>query len=163
MLKFDFNAIFVLINLILFYVLMRLFLFKPIKRTIEKRREMIQKQFDDAHRVSDQALELKQEYEQKVQNADEESVRIINEAKANAITEYDKIIDRAKDDADKLKENARKAVQEECDSVRRSVKEDIAALAMEAAQKVVAGNVNADTDSAIFDEFLKESSDKDES
>ncbi|MGN0521026.1 MAG: F0F1 ATP synthase subunit B [Eubacterium sp.] len=160
MLKFDINILWTLINLVVFFVLMRLFLFKPIKRTLDKRKELIEKQFKDAQEANEQALELKQEYEQKVQGAADESVRIINDAKANAMTEYDKIIDRAKDDAVQIKNDARKAAQQECESVRRSAKEEIAALAMEAAEKVVAANVSADTDSAIFDEFLNESSEK---
>lgn len=159
MLKFDFNIIWIIINLIIFFVLMRAFLFKPIKKTLDKRKELIQKQFDDAKLVNEEANLLKQEYEQKVQTADDESVRIINDAKANAMAEYDKIIGRARDDAQQLKADARKAALEECESIRIGVKEDIAALAMEAAEKVLGANVSADTDSAIFDEFLNESSD----
>lgn len=42
-------------------------------------------------------------------------------------------------------------------------REDIANLAMEAAAKVIGANVSAETNSDIFDEFLNESSESNES
>ena len=40
MLKFDWNMLWTVINLIIFFVLMKVFLFKPIKKTMEKRQEL---------------------------------------------------------------------------------------------------------------------------
>ena len=48
MLKFDINILWTLINLIIFFVLMKLFLFKPIKKTLDKRKELIEGQFKAA-------------------------------------------------------------------------------------------------------------------
>ena len=59
-----------------------------------------------------------------------------------------------------MRQDAQKQIDSEIAGARRAAKEDIAALAMQAAEKVVGASVNADTDSAIFDEFLNESSDK---
>ena len=48
MLKFDINILWTLINLIIFFVLMKLFLFKPIKKTLDMRMELIEGQFKAA-------------------------------------------------------------------------------------------------------------------
>lgn len=162
MLKFGWDFLWTIINLIIFYLLMRRFLFKPIKNTMDKRKELIEKQFKDADDVNAQAAELKKQYEKQLESADGEKQRIINEAKDSAKVEYNKIVDRAKVDADKIKNEARKAAQKELENTRRSVNEDIAALAMQAAEKVVGKSVSAQTDSEIFDEFIKESSDSNE-
>ncbi len=162
MLKFGWDFLWTIINLIIFYLLMKRFLFKPIKNTMDKRKELIEKQFKDADDVNAQAAELKMQYEKQLENADSEKQRIINEAKDSAKVEYNKIVDRAKVDADKIKNDARKAAQKELENTRRSVNEDIAALAMQAAEKVVGKSVSAQTDSEIFDEFIKESSDSNE-
>ena len=160
MLKFDWNILFTIINLVIFYLLMKLFFFKPIMKTIDKRKEIIDKQFSDAQSVNTEALELKKEYEDKIQNAQEESSRIISDAKENARTEYSKIIDKAEADAEKLKQTAKKASDAERETVLRSAKEDIANLAMETAEKIIGENISNKTNSEIFDEFLNESSDK---
>lgn len=162
MLKFDWNILFAVINLIIFYLIMSKFFFKKIMNTMDKRRELIDKQFKEADDTKEEANRLKKQYEDKLENADDEKLRIINEAKDSAKSEYDKIIDRAKADADKLKADARKSAEQECEAARRSVNEEIASLAMQAAEKVVGRSVSVQTDSEIFDEFLKESSDSNE-
>ena len=48
MLKFNWNFLFMLINLVIFYLLMRKFLFKPIMKVMDKRKEIIENQFSDA-------------------------------------------------------------------------------------------------------------------
>jgi len=159
MLKFDWNILFTLINLIIFYLLMKKFFFKPIMKTMDKRKELIEKQFQDADAVNNEALELKKQYEEKIRGINEESDKIISDAKENAKTEYGKIIDKAENDVIRMKENAQKAIEAECESARRAAKEDIASLAVEAARKVVEANISAQTDSDLFDEFLNESSD----
>ncbi len=160
MLKLDWNILFTLINLIIFYLLMKKFFFKPIMNTMDKRKEMLEKQFKDAEDVNTEALELKKEYEDRIKNAQEESERIINDAKESAKTEYGKIIDKAENDAEKLKATAKKASDAERETILRSAKEDIASLAMEAAEKIVGANVSDKTNSDIFDEFLNEGSEE---
>ncbi|MCD7872512.1 MAG: F0F1 ATP synthase subunit B [Clostridiales bacterium] len=163
MLKFDWNILFTLINLIIFYFLMKKFLFKPIFKVMNERKEIINKKFDDAESAKGEALELKKQYENKLQGADDEKARIINEAKESAKDEYGKIIGRAEDDVKKMKETAKKQIDEESEKVFRSAKENIVSLAMDAAEKVVGKSVSSETNNEILDEFLNESSGNNES
>ena len=163
MLKFDWNFLVMLLNLIIFFVLMKVFLFKPITRVMEKRKEMINNQFKEADEAQAQAEELKKEYEEKLENIGDESQRIIDDAKENAKVEASKIIERAESDADKLLDEAKKQAVVERENEMRAARENIAELAMEAAAKVVGANVTDKTNSDIFDEFLNESSDGNES
>ena len=160
MLKFDWNILFTLINLVIFYLLMKRFLFKPILKVMNKRKEMINKQFQDADDAKSQALELKKQYEDRLKGADDESERILGEARGNAKTGYSRIIGRAQQDVVKMKEDAQKQIDAESEKAMRNAKENIASLAIEAAEKVVGANVDAEKNSAIFDEFLNESSEE---
>lgn len=159
MLKFDFNFLWTIFNLILFFVLMRVFLFNPIKKVLDKRQELIDKQFEDAESAREQADSMKSRYEAELAGVDDEKKQIINTARTDAKAEYDKILNRAQGDADKIKSDARKAADAETQKARLSVKEDIAQLVMEAAAKVVGEKSSAEIDSSIYDKFLNESSD----
>ncbi|MGN1329422.1 MAG: F0F1 ATP synthase subunit B [Eubacterium sp.] len=160
MLKFDWNMLWTLINLIIFFVLMKVFLFKPIKKTLDKRKELIDNQFKEADDAKQNAENLKAEYEQKLVNAEDEKAEIISKAREEARAEYDKTIERAHEDAQKIKDEAIKTANLQAESTKRAVKEEIAQVAIQAAEKVVGREVSAQTDSDIFDEFLNESSDK---
>ncbi|MFR5875232.1 MAG: F0F1 ATP synthase subunit B [Eubacterium sp.] len=158
MLKFDFNILWTIINLILFFLLIRFFLFNPIKKTIDKRNELIEKQFKNAEDANAAAEAKMADYESRIANVETEAEQIISDAKDNAKVEYGKIIDRAEMDAKKLKSDAQKQIEAETENARRAAKEQIASLAMQAAEKVVGANVSSQTNSDIFDEFLNESS-----
>lgn len=158
MLKFDMNFVWTIFNLILFFVLMKIFLFKPIKKTLEKRKELIDNQFKQAEDINAEAEQKLADYEQKIANYEAEGEQIITDAKDSARVEYDKIIDRANADAESIKEQTRRQMKAEQESARRASKEELASLAMQAAEKVVAINASAQNDSDIFDEFLNESS-----
>ncbi len=159
MLKFDLNFLWTIINLILFFVLMRFLLFKPIKKILTQRQEMIDNQFKDAENAREQADSLKCLYEAELAGVEDEKKQIITDARADAKTEYDKIVNRAQSDADRIKSDARKAAEAETEKARLSVKEGIAQLAMETAAKVVGEKSSAEIDSSIYDKFLNESSD----
>ncbi len=159
MLKFDLNFLWTIINLILFFVLMRFLLFKPIKKILTQRQEMIDNQFKDAENAREQADSLKSLYEAELAGVEDEKKQIITDARADAKTEYDKIVNRAQSDADRIKSDARKAAEAETEKARLSVKEGIAQLAMETAAKVVGEKSSAEIDSSIYDKFLNESSD----
>lgn len=158
MLKFDWNALFVLINLIVFFLLMKKFLFGRIAKVIEARRQLINSRFREAEETSAKADKTLAEYENKLSEYKAEGDKIIEGARDDAKVEYDKIIERAENDAEKIKSDARIQMEKEAQSARKAAKEEIAALALEAAEKVVGKSVSAETDSEIFDEFLNESS-----
>lgn len=160
MLKFDWNILFTFVNLIIFYLLMRKFLFGRIKKVMDARKELIQKQFDDAAETSKQADEKLADYEAKIADVEAEGEQIIAEAKDDAKAEYDKIIKRAEADAAALKADAEKQIEIDTMNAKKAAKEEIASLAMQAAEKVVGKSVSAENDSDIFDDFLKESSEE---
>lgn len=159
MLKFDWNMLWTLINLIVFFLLMKFFLFNPIKKVLDKRKEMIDKQFKDAEEAQRQAEDIKTQYQNQLDGVEEEKKQILATARTTAKNEYNKIIDKAHDDADKIKSDAKKASDFESEKTRRAVKEEIATLAMETAEKVVGKSASAQLDSKLYDEFLEESSD----
>ncbi len=158
MLKFDFNLLWTVINLIIFYVLMRFFLIKPIRKTLQARKELIDNQFKEAESTVNAANEKMADYEDRIKNVDTEAQEIISDARDKAKVEYNKILDKANDDAAKMKQEAQKQIEQDTQNARRDVKEELAKLAMETAQKVVGESVNAQTDADIYNKFLNESS-----
>ena len=58
MLRLDINIVFTIINLLILYVIFRVFLFKPINKIIEKRRLLVEQQFAEADDAKAQAEAL---------------------------------------------------------------------------------------------------------
>jgi len=158
MLKFDWNFLFTIVNLIVFYLLMKKFLFGRIKKVMDERRELLAKQQQEAA-DKDAAAEAKlAAYNEKLAGAEAEGEQLIAEAKAKADAAYGRRMEQAEADAAQMKADAQLQIDADRAKAMKESRREVAALAVQAAEKVIGANVNADTDSAIFDEFLSEGS-----
>ena len=69
MLRIDFNLVLTMINLVILFLILRKFLFRPIMNIMEKREAMISDGLKNAEDSQNQALELKSQYEEKLKGA----------------------------------------------------------------------------------------------
>ena len=101
MLKFEFWSIFEAVaNIIILFVLLRIFLFKPLNKMKEERTRTIQNNLDSAEKAKKEAEELRQQYEGSVSDAKEEAKNIIMKAHEDAESERAAIIKKAHEEAD---------------------------------------------------------------
>ena len=80
MIKVDLSLLWTIINLVVFYLLLKKFLFKPVMGIMEKREQMIADGLKNASDRQEEAESLKKEYESALSGAKEESVKIVENA-----------------------------------------------------------------------------------
>ena len=154
MLRLDFNLVLTMINLVVLYLILRKFLFRPLMNIMEQRRTMIADGLQHAEDTKKEAYALKSQYESALGGAKEESTRIIGQAKKDAKAEYDRILDEADQAAGKLMKDARETID-----LEKDMQSEVAARAVSAAKKMVKQQYGADADQAAYDQFLKEAGD----
>ena len=137
MLRIDSNLIWIIVNLLIFYFLIRKFLFKPVLNIIEKRKQMVAEQFEKADTVNAEALELKTQYEASLQGAKEEAVQIVADARERADVQYKQIVSDAEKRSEALLEKTNQDMEKERDRALQSVQKEISTLAMAAAIKII--------------------------
>ena len=86
------NMVMIVINLLVLYAIFRKFLYKPVMNVIHQREELIQGQFDSAKKTQDDALALKADYEQKLEQANVKADQIILAARDQAKEEHENAI-----------------------------------------------------------------------
>ena len=159
MLRVDFNLVLTMINLVILFLILRKFLFRPIMNIMEKLEAMISDGLKNAQDSQTQALELKSQYEDKLKGAKEESSQMIERAKQEAKAEYDRIVGDAGTEAEKLMKSARETMDMEREQTLREMKSQVASLAMDAARKVLMNEDHVADDQSVYDQFLKEAGD----
>ena len=153
MIKVDLSLLWTIINLVVFYLLLKKFLFKPVMGIMEKREQMIA---DGLKNASDRQEEaLKKEYESALSGAKEESVKIVENARVEAKRQSDEILADADRRADATIERARKTIETERKQALDGVETQIAGLAMQAARKIVDEETRKQGNQAIYDQFLE--------
>ena len=90
MLKVDINLVFTIINLLVLFVAMRIFFFKPIKKIIDDRQAEADRQFEEAKNKQTQAEELKTQYEASLASAENEKKQILAKARKEKLPIVDK-------------------------------------------------------------------------
>ena len=151
MLQLDvWNVLFTIINLLILFVLMRIFLYKPVQKIIAKRQEEADRQFGEAAAKQSEAEELKTKYQAVLSDAENEKKKVVSEARKTA--DAHKTAAQIKDDAE-----AEAVMQKE--QILKKAEKEIADMVVDAAAKVVAGN-SADANSALYDTFLNKAGDK---
>lgn len=152
MLEFNASLIYTIINLVVFYLLLKKFLFKPVMGIMEKREKMVADSLQNAADTQDEANKLKAEYEAALVGAKEESIQIVDKARAEAKVAYDKILLEANEQADIMMKNAKKTMEVERQQTMNELQSEIAGLAMQAAKKIVDEKT---ANQGIYDQFLE--------
>ena len=157
MLKFEFWSIFEAVaNIIILFVLLRIFLFKPINKMRDERTRTIQDNLDSAEKAKQEAEDLRQQYSSSISEAKEEANRIITKAHDDAESEKAAIIEKSKAEADEIIAAAGKSIENERRRVIQQAQSQIADLAIEAASKVVGANLDDEKNRKLVDQFLAE-------
>lgn len=150
--QFNVSLLFTIINLIVFYLLLKKFLFKPVMGIMEQREKLIADGLKNASESQEEAARLKAEYEKALEGAKEESVQIVERARKTAAGESDRILQEANTQAAGIISDARKTIENERRQTMNSLQGEIAGLAMQAARKIV-DDTKGNQD--IYDQFLK--------
>ena len=93
-------------NLFLQMYLIKRFLFKPVNEMLQKRRAMADAEIQDATKAKEEALAMKTEYEQNMQQAKAKASDIVTEAQRTASLQSEEILKSAAQEARAMKEKA---------------------------------------------------------
>jgi F-type H+-transporting ATPase subunit b len=145
-----------IINFLLLLVILRVFLYKPIVNMLDKRRETIRTQLEEADTARSEAEAAKQEYDKQLEEAKEERRSMLAEAREQADKMREEILEKARGDAQALVAKT----EEEMEALRRQTivgaQSEIVELAMAAAGKVVGESLDEKAQRRLIQEFISE-------
>ena len=156
MLSLDWDIVWTIVNLLILFLLLKHFLFKPITKMMESRTAEIENNLKDAEDQKQKAAELTAQYEEKLQGAHAEAAQIVSEAKQRGQKEYDAILKSAAQDAQKEQERSRADLEREREEMLRGVQENVTELVLLTASKLSQKQLDQQSDRKLVDAFLAE-------
>ncbi len=91
-----------LCNLLILFLLLKKFLYKPVKKAMLKRKQEIDGQYDKAQSAKDDAEKDKLLWQQKLDSAESEAEQLIKNASFNADKHTQRVLQEAKSKADTI-------------------------------------------------------------
>lgn len=153
------QIIWVLINLLILFLLMRKFLFGPITRLLDARAEKVSDTLDQADSRLAEAEAQKAEYTQQLAAARGEAARIVENARKQADLAYSRRLEEAEQAVQRLNEQAARQREADRAAMLAEAKQEIAALVMLTTAKVSQRTLNGETDQALLNQLLDEAGD----
>ena len=150
-----FTMIFAWINLFILYIFLKKLLFKPVKKMIDDRQKEIDDLYTDAEESKARAAELKEEYEEKLTLASEESEEILKRAVRRAQLREEEILHEANEKAERTLARANEQIELEKKRAINEVKDEVSELAIGIASAVIERDVNKAEHETLIDDFIK--------
>ena len=148
------TMIFAWVNLLILYILFKKFLFVPIKKMIDARQKEIDDMYSDAESARATAGELKAEYEEKIEKANEESEQILKSAVRRAQLKEEEILKEAGEEAARVLERAEEQIALEKKQALNEVKNEVSAMAIGIASAVIERDVSESEHRDLIDDFI---------
>lgn len=152
-----------LCNLLILFLILKRFLYKPVKKTLEARRAAVDNQYLAAENAEKTALENKASWEQKLKNAQNEADIIINTAATNAKLRSETIIDEANKKASVIINQAAAEADLELKKAEASIKREIIDVSSELSEKILEREIKEEDHRVLIDSFLEKIGEIDES
>ena len=148
--------VFYMINFLILVGVLTKFLYKPFLGVLEARKQKIQDAFDSAEMMNKRADEKMANYTARIANVEEEGREIIREAKQRAEAQAADIIDEARTKAAQMISAAEHQIELEKQKAVDEMKQQVAVLALMAAEKIVEHDIAQTGQEQIVDEIIEQ-------
>lgn len=144
------------INLFILFFALSYLIFNPARNVMNKRRERIASDIETAKKEKEDAIALKNDYEGKLTNINQEAEDILNAARKKALKQEEEILARAKAEAALVMARANTEIELEKKKAVDGMKQEMITIASMMAGKVVSASMNAQIQDELVDETLSE-------
>ena len=143
-------------NLFLIFLIVKKFLFKPIKGIIDKREKEVKDMYSRADEASENAQRLEQEYTEKLTKARLEATEIVRIATEASQVKADAIVEQAKIKAMEVLERAQVQIKREQDEALRKAFSEVSDVVIIAASRLLEKELTATDHEDVINKIVDE-------
>ena len=143
-----------LANLVILFLIVKKFLYKPVKKMMKQRRDAIDRDYSDASEAKESALRSQAAYEEKLKGADSEAGEILKNAVDVAKAREKEIIDDANEKARGIIKRAEADALLEMQKAREDIKKEIVEVSALISEKMLEREISADDHEKLIDSFI---------
>ena len=150
------TAVITIVNVIVAYIIIKLFVYKPISKAIKNREALIKSQVEEAQKSNEEAKEYAATSKQAIDDARVQASGIIEEAKDSASKQSEVIISKANEDAANIIARAEEEAKRMKKAALDEMKDEISDLAVAIASRVLGDVVAADKIKTLANNYTNE-------
>jgi F-type H+-transporting ATPase subunit b len=150
------SFVFAIIAFALLYWLLNKYAFGPLFGIMEERRKLVQEQITNAETSRAEALKHMEEQKEALEQARKDAYEIIEQSRATSSKQADDIMQQAKSEAVRLKEEAAKDIESEKNKAINALRNQVSGMSVMIASKIIEKQLDEKSQEEIVNQYLKE-------
>lgn len=161
MLTLDWNLLWTVVNVLVLFLLLRKFLYKPVMDIIEQRQQLAQSQLDAAAKAKDEAAADLAAAQQRLRNVDIEAAQRREECEKQTAKERQQLLDAAQRQADAIIAEGKASAEAETARRLRQSDAELAGLARSMCEKLLERSITQEDSDRLLNDLLEKAGDDD--
>ncbi len=150
------NAVWTLGIFVIVVLVLGKFAWGPVLKLLQDREAFIHKSLSDAKRDRDEADARLRDYAAKLQTAQAEAVAIIEDARKDAERLRDELRQRARTEADTMIKNAERQIELQTSRAMQQIRQEAVDLSVTIASKLLQRNITREDNERLISDALKQ-------
>ena len=142
------------ITFLILLVLLRKFAWGPITTALSQREQTIAESIAQAEKALTEAKQLQADNDKARREAETQAQSILREAREEAERLRSEEVDKTRDQIQQMQESAQAEIAREKQSALDSLRTEVADIAVQAAERILRENLDADRQKKIVNDFL---------
>ncbi len=155
-----FDTALTMITVLVVFLFVSNVLIKPMQKLLDERKAILEDQAEKTGKNLEAANSLKEEYQDKLQQANKEADAILSEARKTSLKKEQQLLDEAKAEAAKILAKARNDAAADLQQAQTAVHSEIKDVASMMAAKLVKQEIDTTVSDSLLNETLKEVGDE---
>lgn len=144
-----------IVTFIVLVVVLRKFAWKPLLEALNRREGHVRDSLERAEKAQQEAERLLQENRAQIARAEEETRRILKEGRGLGEKVKSEIVEKANQQARLMVERAKQEIEHDKEMALAQLREEVASLAILAAEKILNETLDAGKQRKIVDDMLR--------
>ncbi|RDW20547.1 F0F1 ATP synthase subunit B [Oceanobacillus chungangensis] len=136
--------------------LLKKFAWGPLMNTMQKREEYVASEIESAEKSRLEAEAASKQAAEQLNQVRQEAQKMIEDAKNAGLKQEQDIIEAARLEAGRIKEQAQKDIQNEKEQAIQALQAQVASLSVLIASKVIEKEITAEDQENLINEYIKE-------
>jgi F-type H+-transporting ATPase subunit b len=142
-------------NLAILIVGIRLLLYKPVKKFMEKRALQYKQAEEESEQKKKEAEDLKLQYEKLVEDSRQNAITITKEATVSAMIQADEILENAKNEAERRLKRAEEEIAHMNALHKEELSDAVSDLAVDMASRILQREVKPEDNDDIIENLIR--------
>lgn len=150
------TTLYQLVVFIVLLLLLKRYALGPLLNVMQTRQDKIENDLAEAEKNRQEAEQFLTQQREELEKARREAQDIIERAKSTADKQAQHLLNQAREEAERQQEEARKEIQREKEQALSAVRDQVGALSVMLASKIIEKELDEEAQKTLVDDYLKE-------